>query len=124
MLITPRNITRVFIMIVCAIGVFTFVFMWVMSDYTSAQTSLYLGLTAAFALGAISPFAAGAWVGRMIMLVSFLGPVYGPAFFGWYGAPRLDQVWPAFLLGLLMSHPVYLERAVQFGLEMHRRFVR
>lgn len=114
MLITPQNITRAILMAICAIGVFTFIFIWAMSARTPAETSLYIGITAAFALAAIAPYTGGRWLGRMIMMVSFGATIYFP-FFGvsLLDRPTLATVWPGLLLGAVMAMPVHVEQVVQ-----------
>ncbi|MAP95693.1 MAG: hypothetical protein CMK07_12155 [Ponticaulis sp.] len=125
MLITPYTITRAILMVICAIGVFTFIFLWAMSDRTAAQTCFYIGTTAAFALAAIAPYTAGRWLGRMIMMVSFGATIYFP-FFGvsYFDRPTLATIWPGILLGALMSAPVQLELVVQFIMEARRKLIR
>lgn len=124
MLLTPENITRGFIMAVCVTGMAVFVFLWALSDFTAVQTSLYFTIIAAFALGAVSPFRVGAFMGRMICLVSFLTPVYGPVIFSYNAVPKLNQVWPGMLLGFLMASPHILERTIRFGLDLRQRLSR
>lgn len=122
MLITPQNITRAILMAICAIGVFTFIFLWAMSGKTAQETSLYFGITAAFALAAIAPYTGGRWLGRMIMMASFGATIYFP-FFGISldDRPTLATVWPGLLLGAIMSAPVQLELVIQFIMNMHRK---
>ncbi len=125
MLITPQNITKAILLVICAIGVFTFIFLWAMSGRTPMETCLYIGITAAFALAAVAPYTGGRWLGRMIMMVSFGATIYFP-FFGISitDRPTLATVWPGLFLGAIMSAPVQLELVVQFIMETHRKIAR
>lgn len=125
MLITPQNITKAILMVICAIGVFTFMFLWAISGKSAQETSIYIGITAAFALGAISPYTGGRWLGRMIMATSFAWTIYFP-FFGVsiLDRPTLATVWPGLFLGAIMSAPVQLELFIQFVMNVHRKLAR
>ncbi|MAK61142.1 MAG: hypothetical protein CMK09_09215 [Ponticaulis sp.] len=117
MLITPYSITRALLMLICAIGVFVFVFIWAMSGQSQMETCLYLGTTAAFAHAAIAPYTAGRWLGRMIVMVSFGATIYFP-FFGvsLLDRPTLATIWPGLLLGAIMAMPVHVEQIVSLVL--------
>ena len=123
MLITPKNITRVIIMMLCAIGMAVFVFLWALEDRSAAETSFYFVLIAAFALGAISPFRAGAWIGRMMIIFSLFAPTISVLVFKTQPVMHAD-IWPAILLGVLMSNPHYLELTIQFVMNVQRKLAR
>lgn len=122
MLITPKNITHVIIMAACVIGMAFFIFLWAVEDRSAGETSYYFGLIAAFAFGAISPFRVGAWIGRMIIALSLFGPTILILVFNSGPVSHFD-LWPAFVIGGLMANSHYLEIAIQFVINMHRRFI-
>jgi hypothetical protein len=120
MLITPQFITKTILIFVCATGVFTFIFKWAMSEQTAIETSLYIGITAAFALASAAPYTAGRILGRIILMVCIGHSVYGPALVGLRDTTPLSAVWPGILLGAIMANPVYLEKAIELVLKAKR----
>mgnify|MGYP003142850239 FL=1 len=123
MLITPKNITHVIIMAVCVFGMAFFVFLWAVEDRSAGETSYFFGLIAAFAFGAISPFKAGAWIGRMIIAFSLFGPTILILVFHTGPVSHFD-LWPAFVVGGLMANSHYIENTIRFVMDMQRKFAR